>query len=159
MHRARGEGTERAYQAAMHNNDVKPASGESGKAAAGETGKDVKDIKDVKKDVKHAVDQSADKLQELKTQGADKLEELKAQGAEKLEEIKTRAVEIKDEAIARGSDLIDRVAGPLSEQVAKEIQANPFKAVAIAFGLGYFGLFAGGVIGLGFLGLFGKRPA
>lgn len=70
------------------------------------------------------------------------------QGKETIEELKARALEIKDEAVSRGNDVLSQLTG--------EISAHPFKAVAIAFGLGYFGLF-GGILGIGFLGLFGNR--
>jgi ElaB/YqjD/DUF883 family membrane-anchored ribosome-binding protein len=46
--------------------------------------------------------------------------------------IKERAIEVKAEAISRGSAVIDRATA--------FIKANPFKAVGIAFGLGYVGM-------------------
>jgi ElaB/YqjD/DUF883 family membrane-anchored ribosome-binding protein len=54
------------------------------------------------------------------------------QGAKQVDALKHKVVEAKDEAFDRGSDLLDRT--------CTLIRANPIKSVAIAFGVGYFGM-------------------
>jgi ElaB/YqjD/DUF883 family membrane-anchored ribosome-binding protein len=54
------------------------------------------------------------------------------QGHEKVDAIKHRVVEVKDQAMTRGNDVLDKA--------TDLIKANPFKAVGIAFGVGYIGM-------------------
>jgi len=55
------------------------------------------------------------------------------QGTQKVDALKTKVGEIKDEAVSRGQSVMSRV--------TSLIQAHPLKSVAIAFGVGYLGLF------------------
>ena len=47
-------------------------------------------------------------------------------------EIKTRVISVKDEAMTRGNAVV--------EKATDFIQANPLKAVGLAFGIGYIGM-------------------
>ena len=62
----------------------------------------------------------------------DTVKGLADQGAQKVDAIKTKVIEAKDQAIGRGSAMLDRVAAM--------IQANPLKAVGIAFVAGFVGM-------------------
>jgi ElaB/YqjD/DUF883 family membrane-anchored ribosome-binding protein len=53
-------------------------------------------------------------------------------GGERAERIRNRVVEVTDQAKVRGNDVLSRT--------TELIRANPLKAVAIAFGLGYIGM-------------------
>ena len=54
------------------------------------------------------------------------------QGQEKVHQLKDRVVEVKQEAVTNGNEYLDRA--------SELIKANPFKAIAIAFGVGYIGM-------------------
>ena len=71
------------------------------------------------------IDQKLDTLKE-KARG------IVEQGGERVDQIKTRVVEVKDQAMAKGNAFLDRA--------SETIKANPLKSVAIAFGVGYFGM-------------------
>jgi len=71
------------------------------------------------------IDQKLDTLKE-KARG------IVEQGGERVDQIKTRVVEVKDQALAKGNAFLDRA--------SELIKANPLKSVAIAFGVGYFGM-------------------
>lgn len=81
-----------------------------------------------KNDVGSSTRSADEKLDTFK----DAVKGLVDQGAQKVDEIKTKVVEVKDQAITRGSDLLDGA--------TQMIKAHPLKAVAIAFGAGYFGM-------------------
>ena len=68
------------------------------------------------------------KLDTLKEKARGFVEE----GGERVDQIKTRVVEVKDQALAKGNAFLDRA--------SELIKANPLKSVAIAFGVGYFGM-------------------
>lgn len=69
-----------------------------------------------------------DKIDSLR----DNMKGVVEQGAQKVDAFKTKVVEIKDEAVSRGGDIVSRT--------SELIKANPLKAVAIAFGVGYLGM-------------------
>lgn len=54
------------------------------------------------------------------------------EGKEKAVDLKDRAIDLKDQALERGNSLL--------ETATDAIKANPIKAVAIAFGVGYVGM-------------------
>ena len=54
------------------------------------------------------------------------------QGAQKVEQLKSKVIEVKDQAFDRGSDMLDRTTAL--------IKAHPIKSVAIAFAAGYLGM-------------------
>lgn len=62
----------------------------------------------------------------------DSVKGLEDTGSEKAEALKTKVVDLKDEAFSRGNALLDGA--------TDYIQENPFKAVGIAFGVGYFAM-------------------
>jgi ElaB/YqjD/DUF883 family membrane-anchored ribosome-binding protein len=70
-------------------------------------------------------DQKLDSLKE-------KAKDIVDQGSEKVDQIKSRVVDVKEKAMARGNAFLDRATAM--------IKANPLKSVAIAFGVGYFGM-------------------
>jgi ElaB/YqjD/DUF883 family membrane-anchored ribosome-binding protein len=71
------------------------------------------------------IDQKLDTLKE-------KAKDIVEQGSEKVDQIKHRVVEVKDRAMAKGNAFLDRA--------TEMIRANPLKAIAIAFGVGYIGM-------------------
>ncbi len=81
-----------------------------------------------KNDVGSAVQSTDEKLDTLK--GA--VKGLVDQGVQKVDALKNKVVEAKEEAITRGSNMLERM--------TDLIKAHPIKAVAIAFGAGYFGM-------------------
>lgn len=62
----------------------------------------------------------------------DRVKGLVDQGHEKVDQIKTRVIDVKERAVSRGNVLLDRA--------TEFIQANPLKAVGIAFGVGYIAM-------------------
>lgn len=54
------------------------------------------------------------------------------QSQEKVDAIRSRVVDVKDKAVKNGGEYLDKG--------ADFIKANPLKAVAVAFGLGYIGM-------------------
>ena len=54
------------------------------------------------------------------------------QGAQRVDALKHKAVEAKDQVVDRGGDMLDNL--------TRMIKANPIKAVAIAFAVGYLGV-------------------
>jgi ElaB/YqjD/DUF883 family membrane-anchored ribosome-binding protein len=62
----------------------------------------------------------------------DSVKGLVDQGQEKVHQLKDRVIEAKQEAVSRGNQYLDRA--------SEMIKAHPFKAVALAFGVGYVGM-------------------
>ena len=54
------------------------------------------------------------------------------QGQEKVDQIKNRVIDVKEQAVTKGNAALDRA--------TDFIRANPIKAVALAFGVGYVGM-------------------
>lgn len=73
-------------------------------------------------------DEFSDKIDSL----TDSVKGLVDQGQERVDALKTKVVDLKDEAMTRGNALLDGA--------TDYIQANPFKAVGIAFGIGYLAM-------------------
>lgn len=69
----------------------------------------------------------------MQNQLSDDMKEAIDQGAATIEAARDQVVRFADEATARGRDALG--------QLSRAIQAHPLKAVAIAFGLGWLGLF------------------
>lgn len=69
-----------------------------------------------------------DKLDSIK----ESVKGLVDQGHEKVDAIKAKAIDVKDEAFTRGNALVDGA--------TDLIKAHPFKAVGVAFAVGYIGM-------------------
>ena len=75
---------------------------------------------------------AGEKLDERIDQLKDSVKGLVDTAEERAQALKHRAIEVKDEAMSRGGAVVDRATAFIKE--------NPFKAVGIAFGLGYVGM-------------------
>ncbi|MBA3464373.1 MAG: hypothetical protein H0T46_30760 [Deltaproteobacteria bacterium] len=73
-----------------------------------------------------------EKLDERIDSIKDSVKGLVDKGEQKAAAIKTKAIEVKDEAFSKGNAVLD--------QATDMIKANPFKAVGIAFAVGYVGM-------------------
>jgi ElaB/YqjD/DUF883 family membrane-anchored ribosome-binding protein len=73
-----------------------------------------------------------EKLDERIDSIKDSVKGLVDKGEQRAAAIKNKAIEVKDEAFTKGNALLD--------QATDMIKANPFKAVGIAFAVGYVGM-------------------